>query len=113
MLGNSAFLNFNELPILRKDDMTLVDPNAKAAAMRGVKGSDKYGLRRQKAAVASGEDVMTPMKMTNDAADDDSVSGLFHGFLGGRRREGAMLTQRVVGWRLVMLGIYHVNDLST
>ena len=72
LVGNSAFLNFNELPILRKDDMTLVDPNAKAAAMRGVKGSDKFG--RQKAAVASGGDVLTPTKTTADADDDEDES---------------------------------------
>ena len=34
-----------------------------------------------------------------------------HGFLRARRRESAMLTQRVMGWRLDKLKIPHVNEL--
>ena len=34
-----------------------------------------------------------------------------HGFVGGRRREEAMMTQRQVGWKLDKAGVDHINEL--
>ena len=81
LVGNSAFLHFNDLPVMRKDDMMLVDPKEKDAAMRGVQGSDKYG-RLRRAAVASGGagkpaggGAGTPADADDDEDDDKSQHG--------------------------------------
>ena len=41
-----------------------------------------------------------------------SWNDAFHGYITGRRREGAMITQRVVSWRLRQEGIQHLTDFE-
>ena len=41
-----------------------------------------------------------------------SWNDAFHGYITGRRREGAMITQRVVSWRLRQEGFQHLTDFE-
>ena len=43
---------------------------------------------------------------------DNGAPASQHGYWAGRRREGAMLAQRAVTWRLRQLGIPHLDDLA-
>ena len=43
---------------------------------------------------------------------NEHFSPNWHGFLRGRRREGAMLAQRCMGWHLTSLGKSHLNSLT-
>ena len=52
------------------------------------------------------------VRETVSEGGDEHFSPIWHGFLRGRRREGAMLAQRCMGWRLTSLGKSHLNSLT-
>ena len=53
-----------------------------------------------------------PGGKTVSEGGDEHFSPNWHGFLRGRRREGAMLAQRCMGWHLTSLGKSHLDSLT-
>ena len=54
----------------------------------------------------------TMVRGTKLEGGDEHFSPNRHGFLCGRRREGAMPAQRCMGWRLTSMGKSHLNSLT-
>ena len=52
------------------------------------------------------------VRETVSEGGDEHFSPNWHGFHRGRRREGAMLAQRCMGWHLTSLGKSHLNSLT-
>ena len=52
------------------------------------------------------------VRETVSEGGDEHFSANWHGFLRGRRREGAMLAQRCMRWRLTSLGKSHLNSIT-
>ena len=75
--GNSAFLNFTGLPVLKKEDMVSVPPQDRDAALRSVVASEKFTRRGIKNKGESGEaeeddDANQP---PTDEDEDPAVTG--------------------------------------